>query len=182
MLMRIFCLLCHFTLASLVLVGCQPVHYGATSILDFEEQDKHGLTGKNYKDVILRLGEPSDIILDKYNRMIWTYEVDESSSNPMEILPTITVGRAVKRKVLLIGFSTDRRVIGVDIENLDTRIVGLIGHIDHGTKKIEAKRRVRYVLDRLGVVTDIKREDQRNDKKPQSLAIETSNVEFKFNN
>ena len=181
MLMRIFCLSCHLTLVSLGLVGCQPVYYGATSIINFEDQDKHELTGKDYKAVILHLGEPNDIILDKSKRMIWIYEVDEASSNPMQILPTITVGQAVKRKVLLIGFSKHRRVIGVDIEKSETRIAGLIGHIDHGAKKIEAKRRVRFVLDRLDLGNDSKREDNDDGRKPKSLAPQNSGIEFKFN-
>ena len=181
MLMRIFCLSCHLTLVSLGLIGCQPVYYGATSIVNFEEQDRHELTGKDYKAVIIHLGEPSDIILDKSKRMIWIYEVDEASSNPMQILPTITVGQAVKRKVLLIGFSKHRRVIGVDIEKSETRIAGLIGHIDHGAKKIEAKRRVRFVLDRLDLGNDSKREDNDDGRKPKSLAPQNSGIEFKFN-
>ena len=181
MLMRIFCLSYHLTLASLVLVGCQPVYYGATSIVNFEEHDRHELTGKDYKAVIIRLGEPSDIILDNSERMIWIYEVDEASSNPMQILPTITVGQAVKRKVLLIRFSERRRVIGIDIEKSETRLVGLIGHIDHGAKKIEAKRRMRFVLDRLDLGNDSKREYNDDGKKPQSLAPQNSGIEFKFN-
>ena len=52
----------------------------------------------------------------------------------MQILPIITVGQAVERKLLLIGFSEERRVISVDIEKSETRLVGLIGHIDHGAK------------------------------------------------
>jgi hypothetical protein len=99
----------------------------------------------------------------------------------MQILPTITVGQAIKRKVLVIGFSKNRRVIGVDIEKSETRIAGLIGHIDHGAKKIEAKRRVRFVLDRLDVGNDSKREDNGGGRKPQSLAPQNSGVEFKFN-
>ena len=180
--MRVFSLICHLTLASLVLAGCQPVYYGALSIIDFEEKNSHTLTGKDYKAVLFHLGEPSDITLDRSDRMIWIYEVDKTSSNPMQILPIITVGQAVERKLLLIGFSEERRVISVDIEESETRLVGLIGHIDHGAKRIEAKRRVRYVLDRLDLVNGGKRKSIKDSSKPKSTAPQSSNVLFKFTN
>ena len=182
MLMRIFCLSCHLTLVSLGLVGCQPVYYGATSIVNFEEQDRHELTGKDYKAVMIHLGEPSDIILDKAKRMIWIYELEEASSNPVQILPSITVGRALKRKVVLIGFSKDRRVLGVDMENSETRIIGLIGHIDQGVKKIQAKRHVRYVLDHLNLANGSKIDLNDDSSKPQSIGPQDSSVKFQFNN
>ena len=182
MMMRVFCLIWHLTLASLVLAGCQPVYYGATSIINFDDKNSHAIIGKDYKAVLSHLGEPSDITLDRSDRMIWIYEVDKTSSNPMQILPIITVGQAVKRKLLLIGFSEERRVISVDIEKSETRLVGLIGHIDHGAKRIEAKRRVRYVLDRLDLVNGGKRENKEDSSEPKSIAPQTSSVIFKFIN
>lgn len=182
MLMRIYCLICQLTLASLVLSGCQPVYYGATSIIDFDEKNSHTLTGKDYKAVLMQLGEPSDITLDRSDRMIWIYEVDKTSSNPMQILPTITIGQAVERKLLLIGFSKEKRVISVDIEKSETRLVGLIGHIDHGAKRIEAKRRVRYVLDRLDLVNGGKPKSKEDSNKLKSNAPQSSSVLFKFTN
>ena len=182
MLKRVFCLICRLALASLVLAGCQPVYYGATSIVDFDEKDSHTVTGKDYKAVLFQLGEPSDITLDDSDRMIWIYEVDKTSSNPMQILPAITVGRAVERKLLLIGFSKERRVISVDIEKSETRLVGLIGHFDHGAKRIGAKRRVRYVLDHLDLVNGGKRKNKEDSSKPKSIDPQTSSVIFKFIN
>ena len=178
MLKRVFCLFCHLTLASLVLVGCQPVYYGASSIIDFEEKDSHAVNGKDYKAVLIHLGEPSDITLDSSGRMIWIYEVDKASSNPMQILSIITVGQPVKRKLLLLEFNRERRVISVNIEESETALVGLIGHIDHGAKRIEAKRRVRNILDRLNLVDDGKRKNKKNSGKPISIAPKTSSVLF----
>ena len=182
MFMQKFCSSCRILLASIVLVGCQPVYFGATSILDFKEQDRHELTNKDYKAVIDHLGEPSDIVLDKAKRMTWIYELEEASSNPVQILPSITVGRALKRKVVLIGFSKDRRVLGVDMENSETRIIGLIGHIDQGVKKIQAKRRVRNVLDRLNLANGSKRVLSDDSSETQSIGSQDSSVKFKFNN
>ena len=180
MLMRVFYLICHLTLASLILAGCQPVYYGATSIVGFDENDSHTLTGKDYKTVLFHLGEPSDITLESSDGMIWIYEVDKTSSNPMQILPTITIGQAVERKLLMIEFSKAKRVISVNIEKLETRLVGLIGHIDHGAKRIEAKRRVRYFLDRLDLVNGGKREKKEDRSEPKLIAPQTASVIFKF--
>ena len=82
----------------------------------------------------------------------------------------------------MIGFSKEKRVISVNIEKLETRLVGLIGHIDHGAKRIEAKRRVRYVLDRLDLVNGGKRKNKNDSSVPKSIAPQPSSVIFKFIN
>ena len=85
-------------------------------------------------------------------------------------------------KLLFIGFSEERRVISVDVEKSETRLVGLIGHIDHGAKRIGAKRRVRYVLDRLNLVNDGRSKNKESRSKPKSITPQTSSVIFKFIN
>jgi hypothetical protein len=136
-------------LALVLLAGCRPVYYGAISIAEFEDGEKHSLLGKDYRRVIAQLGEPTDIIIDKYEPMTWIYEVDEASSNPLQILPALTTGMPVTRKILMIEFDHNRRVVGSDIEKSKTHIVGLIGRFNQLTRKIEAKNRVKRVLNHL---------------------------------
>ena len=135
-------LMCQMLLALVLLAGCRPVYYGAISIAEFEDGEKHSLLGKDYRRVIAQLGEPTDIIFDKYEPMTWIYEVDEASSNPLQILPALTTGMPVTRKILMIEFDNNRRVVGSDIEKSKTHIVGLIGRINQRTREIEAKNRV----------------------------------------
>ena len=142
-------LMCQMLLALVLLAGCRPVYYGAISIAEFEDGEKHSLLGKDYRRVIAQLGEPTDIIFDKYEPMTWIYEVDEASSNPLQILPTLTIGMPVTRKLLMIEFDHNQRVVGSDIERSKTHIVGLIGHFNQHTRKIEAKNRVKRVLNHL---------------------------------
>ena len=142
-------LMCQMLLALVLLAGCRPVYYGAISIADFEDGKKHSLLGKDYRRVIAQLGEPTDIIFDKYEPMTWIYEVDEASSNPLQILPALTTGMPVTRKILMIEFDHNRRVVGSDIEKSKTHIVGLIGRFNQHTRKIEAKNRVKRVLHHL---------------------------------
>ena len=142
-------LMCQMLLALVLLAGCRPVYYGAISIAEFEDGEKHSLLGKDYRRVIAQLGEPTDIIFDKDEPMTWIYEVDEASSNPLIILPALTTGMPVTRKILMIEFDNNRRVVGSDIEKSKTHIVGLIGRINQRTRKIEAKNRVKRVLNHL---------------------------------
>ena len=142
-------LLCQMLLALVLLAGCRPVYYGAISIAEFEDGEKHLLLGKDYRRVIAQLGEPTDIIFDKYEPMTWIYEVDEASSNPLQILPALTTGMPVTRKILMIEFDHNRRVVSSDIEKSKTHIVGLIGRVNLLTRKIEAKNRVKRVLNHL---------------------------------
>ena len=142
-------LMCQMLLALVLLAGCRPVYYGAISIAGFEDGEKHSLLGKDYRRVIAQLGEPTDIIFDKYEPMTWIYEVDEESSNPLQILSALTVGMPVTRKTLMIEFDHNRRVVGSDIEKSKTHIVGLIGRVNLLTRKIEAKNRVKRVLNHL---------------------------------
>ena len=142
-------LMCQMLLALVLLAGCRPVYYGAISIAEFEVGEKHSLLGKDYRRVIAQLGEPTDIIFDKYEPMTWIYEVDEASSNPLQILPALTTGMPVTRKILMIEFDNNRRVVGSDIEKSKTHIVGLIGRFNQHTRKIEAKNRVKRVLNHL---------------------------------
>lgn len=142
-------LMCQMLLALVLLAGCRPVYYGAISIAEFEDGEKHSLLGKDYRRVIAQLGEPTDIIFDKYEPMTWIYEVDEASSNPLQILPALTTGMPVTRKILMIEFDHNRRVVGSDIEKSKTHIVGLIGRFNQHTRKIEAKNRVKRVLNHL---------------------------------
>ena len=79
-------LMCQILLALVLLAGCRPVYYGAISIAEFEDGEKHSLLGKDYRRVIAQLGEPTDIIFNKYEPMTWIYEVDEASSNPLQML------------------------------------------------------------------------------------------------
>ena len=142
-------LMCQMLLALVLLAGCRPVYYGAISIAEFENGEKHSLLGKDYRRVVAQLGEPTDIIFDKYEPMTWIYEVDEASSNPLQILPALTTGMPVTRKILRIEFDYNRRVVGSDIEKSKTHIVGLIGRFNQLTRKIEAKKRVKRVLNHL---------------------------------
>lgn len=142
-------LICQMLLALVLLAGCRPVYYGAISIAEFENGEKHSLLGKDYRRVVAQLGEPTDIIFDKYEPMTWIYEVDEASSNPLQILPALTTGMPVTRKILRIEFDYNRRVVGSDIEKSKTHIVGLIGRFNQLTRKIEAKKRVKRVLNHL---------------------------------
>ena len=142
-------LMCQILLALVLLAGCRPVYYGAISIAEFEDGEKHSLLDKDYRRVIAQLGEPTDIIVDKYEPMTWIYEVDEASSNPLQILPALTTGMPVTRKILMIEFDHNRRVVGSVIEKSKTHIVGLIGRFNQRTRKIEAKNRVKRVLNHL---------------------------------
>ena len=142
-------LMCQMLLALVLLAGCRPVYYGAISIAEFEDGEKHSLLGKNYRRVIAQLGEPTDIIFDKDEPMTWIYEVDEASSNPLQILPALTTGMPVTRKILMIEFDHNLRVVGSDIEESKTHIVGLIGRFNQLTRKIEAKNRVKRLLNHL---------------------------------
>ena len=142
-------LMCQMLLALVLLAGCRPVYYGAISIAEFEDGEKHSLLGKDYRRVIAQLGEPTDIIFDKYEPMTWIYEVDEASSNPLQILPALTTGMPVTRKILMIEFDHNLRVVGSDIEESKTHIVGLIGRFNQLTRKIEAKNRVKRLLNHL---------------------------------
>ena len=67
----------------------------------------------------------------------------------MQILPALTTGMPVTRKILMIEFDNNRRVVGSDIEKSKTHIVGLIGRFNQRTRKIEAKNRVKRVLNHL---------------------------------
>ena len=145
-------LMCQILLALVLLTGCQPTYYGALSIAEFKDGEKHALLGKDFRRVIVQLGEPTDIIFDKSKTMIWIYEVDEASSNPLNIIPTITTGLPVTRKTLTIDFDHNRRVSGSHIKRVKTHIVGVIGRINHLTKKIESKKRVKSALDQLNLI------------------------------
>ena len=136
-------------LALVLLTGCQPDYYGALSIAEFKAGEKHALLGKDFRRVIIQLGEPTDIIFDKYEAMIWIYEVDKTSANPLQILPALTTGLPVKRKILMVEFDQNLRVAGSDIERSNTHVVGLIGRFNQLTRKIEAKNRVKRVLNHL---------------------------------
>ena len=141
--------MCRILLVLVLLAGCRPVYYGATSIVEFEDGEKLALLGKDFRRVITQLGEPTDIIFDKSEAMIWMYEVDETSSNPLQILPALTTGLPVKRKILMIEFDNNWRVAGSDIEKSKTHIVGLIGRVNLLTRQIEAKNRVKSALNQL---------------------------------
>jgi len=144
-------LMCRILLALVLLAGCGPVYYGATSIVRFEDKEKHALLGKDFREVIVQLGEPTDIIFDKSGTMMWIYEVDEASSNPMQILPALTTGLPVDRKILMIEFDQNRRVTNSDIERSEAHIVGLFGHVNQVTKDMKTKKRVKSVLDQLNL-------------------------------
>ena len=145
-------LMCQIMLALGLLTGCQPDYYGALSIAEFKDGEKHALLGKGFRRVIVQLGEPTDIIFDKSKTMIWVYEVDEASSNPLNILPAITAGLPVTRKTLTIDFDHNRRVSGSHIKRAKTHIVGVIGRINQLTKNIESKKRVKSALDQLNLI------------------------------
>ena len=80
---------------------------------------------------------------------MWIYEVDETSSNPLQILPVLTTGLPVKRKILIIEFDHNRHVAGSDIKRSNTHFVGMIGRVNHLTREIQAKKRVKSALDQL---------------------------------
>jgi hypothetical protein len=141
--------MCQVLLALVLLAGCRPVYYGAISIAEFEDGEKHALLGKDFKRVIAQLGEPTDIIFNQYEAMTWVYEVDESSSNPLQILPALTTGLPVKRKILMIEFDHNWRVKGSEIERSKTHIVGLVGRLNQLMRQIEANKRVKSVLNHL---------------------------------
>ena len=141
-------LMCQILLALVLLSGCRPVYFGATSIVTFEDSDKQGLVGRDFRVVISQVGEPTDIIFDKSGTMIWIYEVDEASSNPLQALSSLAVGLPLKRKVLTITFDSNERVTGSDIERSETNVVGIMGRVNHRLKRIEAKKRVKSVLDK----------------------------------
>ena len=145
-------LMCQILLALVLLTGCQPTYYGALSIAEFKDGEKHALLGKDFRRVIVQLGEPTDIIFDKSKTMIWIYEVDEASSNPLIIIPTITTGLPVTRKTLTIDFDHNRRVSGSHIERAKPHIVGVIGRINQLAKQIESKKRVKSALDQLNLI------------------------------
>ena len=148
-------LMCQILLALILLAGCRPVYYGATSIVEFEDGEKHALLGKDFKRVTAQFGEPSDIIFNKSKAMVWIYEVDEASSNPLQILPALTTGLPVKRKVLMIEFNRNRRVVSSDITRSKAHIVGLIGRANIFMRGIEAKKRVRNALHQLYLMSPI---------------------------
>ena len=141
--------MCQILLALVLLAGCRPVYYGAISIAEFEDGEKHALLGKDFRRVIAQLGEPTDIIFDKDEAMMWIYEVDETSSNPLQILPLLTTGLPVKRKMLIIEFDHNQDVAGSDIKRSKTHLVGMIGRVNHLTREIQAKKRVKSALDQL---------------------------------
>ena len=147
--------ICRISLALVLLAGCRPVYYGATSIAGFENAEKHTLLGKDFRRVIAQLGEPTDIISDKLEGMVWIYEVDEASSSPLQILPALTTGLPVKRKVLMIEFNRNLRVAGSDITRSRTHIIGLIGRANQFTRKIEAKKRVKNALHQLYLLSPV---------------------------
>ena len=142
-------LMCQILLVLVLLAGCRPVYYGATSIVEFEDGEKIALLGTDFRRVLDQLGEPTDIISDKSEPMMWMYEVDETGSNPLLILTALTSGLPVKRKILMIEFDHNGRVASSDIEKSETHIVGLIGRVDLLTRQIQAKNRVKSVLSRL---------------------------------
>ena len=145
-------LMCQILLALVLLVGCRPVYHGAISIAEFKDGEKHALLGKDFRRVIAQLGEPTDIIFDKSEAMVWIYEVDETSSNPLQILPLLTTGLPVKRKILIIEFDHNQVVAGSDIKRSKTHLVGMIGRVNHLTREIQAKKRVESALDQLRLI------------------------------
>ena len=150
-------LMCQILLALVLLAGCRPDYYGAISIAEFKDGEKHALLGKDFRRVIVQLGEPTDIIFDKSKTMIWVYEVDETSSNPLQILPALTTGLPVTRKTLTIDFDHNRRVAGSNIKRSKAHIVGIIGRINQFTNKIESKKRVKSALDQLNSINSVTR-------------------------
>ena len=153
----LFSLICQILLALVLLAGCRPVYYGATSIVEFDDGQQHALLGKDFGRVIAQLGQPTDIIFDKAEAMVWIYEVDEASSSPLQIITTLTSGLSVRRKKLMIEFDHDRRVAGFDIEISKTHIVGVIGRLTKLSREIEAKKRVKSALDKLNLKNSVTR-------------------------
>ena len=145
-------LICQILLVLVLLSGCRPVYYGATSILAFEDSERQGLVGRDFRVVVSQVGEPTDIIFDKSDTMIWIYEVDEASSNPLQALSSLAVGLPLKRKVLTIKFDSNQRVTGYDIARSETSVFGLMGRVNHRLKQIEAKQRVKRVLEQLNLI------------------------------
>jgi len=145
-------LMCQILLAFALLSGCRPVYYGATSIVTFEDNEKNALVGRDYRIVISQVGEPTDITLDKSGTMKWIYEVDEASSNPLEVLSSLAVGLPLKRKILMVKFDRNMHVISSHIERSETNVVGLIGRVNHRLKQLEAKKRVKSVLHKLDLL------------------------------
>ena len=145
--------MCQILLVLVLLAGCRPVYYGATSIVEFEDGEKLALLGKDFRRVITQLGEPTDIISDKSEDMMWIYEVDEASSNPLQILPALTTGLPVKRKVLMIEFNRNWRVASAEITRSKTHIVGLVGRANILMRGIEAKKRVKNALHQLYLIS-----------------------------
>ena len=150
-------LMCQILVALVLLAGCRPDYYGAISIAEFKDGEKRALLGKDFRLVIVELGEPTDIIFDKSKTMIWIYEVDETIANPLQILPALTTGLPVTRKTLTIDFDHNRRVAGSDIKRSKAHIVGIIGRINQLTEKIESKKRVKSALDQLNLITSVTR-------------------------
>lgn len=142
-------LMCQILLALFLLSGCRPVYFGATSIMALKDTEKHALVGRDYRVVMSHVGEPTDIILDKSDTMTWIYEVDETSSNPLQVLSSLAVGLPLKREIWIIKFDSNRRVISSNIERSETNVVGLVGRVNHRLKQLEAKKRVKSVLDQL---------------------------------
>ena len=142
-------MICHILVALVLLTGCRPTYYGATSIVGFEDAEKHALLGKDFRRILAQLGEPSDIIHDKSESMTWFYEVDEASSSPLQILPALTTGLPVKRKILIVKFNRNWRVKSSDITRSKAQIVGLIGRVNKLTREIKAKKRVKSALHQL---------------------------------
>ena len=145
-------LMCQILLALFLLSGCRPVYFGATSIMALKDTEKHALVGRDYRVVMSHVGEPTDIILDKSDTMTWIYEVDETSSNPLQVLSSLAVGLPLKREIWIIKFDRNRRVISSNIERSDTNVVGLVGRVNHRLKQLEAKKRVKSVLDQLNLL------------------------------
>ena len=139
----------HILVALVLLTGCRPTYYGATSIVGFEDAEKHALLGKDFRRILTQLGEPSDIIHDKSEGMKWFYEVDETSSSPLQILPALTTGLPVKRKILIVEFNRNWRVKSSYITRSKAQIVGLIGRVNKLTREIKAKKRVKSALHQL---------------------------------
>ena len=144
-------LMCQILVTLVLLTGCQPTYYGALSIAEFKGGEKHALLGKDFRRVIVQLGEPTDVIFDKSKTMIWIYEVDEASSSLLNIIPAVTSGLPVTRKTLTITFDQNRRVSSSHIKRDKTYIVGVIGRLDQLTKKIESKKRVKSAIAQLNL-------------------------------
>ena len=144
-------LMCQILVTLVLLTGCQPTYYGALSIAEFKDGEKHALLGKDFRRVIVQLGEPTDVIFDKSKTMIWIYEVDEASSSLLNIIPAVTSGLPVTRKTLTINFDQNRRVSSSHIKRDKTYIVGVIGRLDQLTKEIESKKRVKSAIAQLNL-------------------------------